>query len=183
MRLNRSFFARDTLIVAEELIGQHLYVRTNGELRVGRIVETEAYQGPEDLAAHSTGGRRTNRTETMFGPPGHAYVYLIYGVWHCLNFVTREIGTPHAVLLRAIEPVQGVAGKTNGPGLLCRSLGIDLRYNGLDLEGDALWLERPSVFRAPTIVTSARIGIGERGAYTHVPWRFHDAASNCVSKR
>lgn len=182
-RLARSFFARDTLVVAEDLIGHHLCVRAHGEVREGRIVETEAYQGPEDLAAHSVGGRRTSRTEAMFGPPGHAYVYLIYGVWHCLNFVTREMGTPHAVLLRAIEPIQGDLGKTNGPGLLCKSMGIDLRHNGMDLEGDALWLERPSVFKAPSVVKSARIGIGDRGVYTHVPWRFHDAESKYVSKR
>lgn len=183
MRLGRSFFARDTLHVARDLIGHHLCVRTNGELRVGRVVETEAYQGPEDLAAHSVGGRRTVRTEAMFGPPGHAYVYLIYGVWHCLNFVTREVGVPHAVLLRALEPVSGNLEKTNGPGLLCRSLGIDLRHNHMDLGGDTLWLEKPDDYRAPQVAASARIGIGDRGAYTSVPWRFHDTHSKYVSKR
>jgi DNA-3-methyladenine glycosylase len=183
VRLTRSFFARDTLQVAEELLGHHLCLRTDGQVRVGRIVETEAYQGPDDLAAHSVGGRRTARTEAMFGPPGHAYVYLIYGVWHCLNFVTRELHTPHAVLLRAVAPVQGLTGKTNGPGLLCRAFGIDLRHNQMDLEGDVLWLERPEPFTLPQVVTSARIGIGDRGAYTTVPWRFHDANSPYVSKR
>lgn len=119
----------------------------------------------------------------MFGPAGHTYVYLIYGVWHCLNFVTREVDTPHAVLLRAIEPIQGTLGKTNGPGLSCRSLGIDLRHNGLDLEGHQVWLERPPSFRTAKLATSARIGIGDRGAYTQVPWRFFDADSKFVSKR
>lgn len=183
MRLGRSFFDRGTLDVARDLIGHHLCVRTNGEVRIGRIVETEAYQGPEDLAAHSVGGRRTPRTEAMFGPPGHAYVYLIYGVWHCLNFVTREAGVPHAVLLRALEPISGIVEKTNGPGLLCRTLGIDLRHNHMDLEGDTLWLERPRDYRTPHVAATARIGIGERGAYTDVPWRFVDAHSKYLSKR
>jgi DNA-3-methyladenine glycosylase len=182
-RVTRPFFDRDTLSVAQDLIGLHLCVRTQCGLRVGRIVETEAYQGPEDLAAHSRGGKMTARTEAMFGPPGHAYVYLIYGVWHCLNFVTREVGTPHAVLLRAVEPIAGLLGKTNGPGLLCRSFDIDLRHNGMDLEGDTLWLEKPVDYATPTIVASARIGIGDRGQYTSVPWRFHDATSKHVSKR
>jgi DNA-3-methyladenine glycosylase len=184
-RLTRPFFARDTLCVAQELLGMHLHVRHETGVQVTRIVETEAYQGPADLAAHSANGRRTARTEVMFGPPGHAYVYLIYGVWHCLNFVTREQDTPHAVLLRAVEPVREVSGKTNGPGLLCRTLGITLKHNGLDLEGDELWLERPRVplYRTAQVHATARIGIGDRGVFTAVPWRFYDAASSFVSKR
>ena len=106
-KLPRSFYARETLTVARELIGLHLVrVGVHGR-QVGRIVETEAYKGPHDLAAHSARGR-TKRTEVMFGPPGHAYVYLIYGFWNCMNVVTAADGVPHAVLIRALEPVDGI---------------------------------------------------------------------------
>lgn len=184
-RVDAAFFANDTLWVAQALLGKYLCLKSEAGLRVGRIVETEAYQGPEDLAAHSAGGRRTARTEVMFGPAGHAYVYLIYGVWHCLNFVTRERDVPHAVLLRAIEPTQNIAESTNGPGLLCRSLGIDLSHNGLALSGSQLWVsEGPSGFdHEPEVRSSARIGIGQRGAYTDLPWRFYDGKSRHVSGR
>ena len=107
--LARSFFARRTLIVARELIGMRLVRVYRGRRLVGRIVETEAYQGPQDLAAHSAHGR-TERNSVMFGSPGHAYVYLIYGMWDCLNVVTREQGVPHAVLIRAVEPVSNIKG-------------------------------------------------------------------------
>src|SRR6185312_14606798 len=157
-KITREFYARDTLTVARELIGMRLVHAQNGTLRVGRIVETEAYQGPEDLAAHSSRGR-TPRTQVMFGPPGHAYVYFIYGFWHCLNVVTEAEGVPHAVLLRALEPVSGIEDKTWGPGLLCRAMHIDKRLNGADLCGGVLWLERPPAaagHRPPRIARSAR---------------------------
>ena len=152
-KLSREFYAtgdraiseeipgRETLSIARDLIGMHLVHNDGGTLRVARIVETEAYMGPQDLAAHSAKGR-TARTEVMFGPPGHAYVYFIYGVWYCLNIVTAAEGVPHAVLLRALEPVSGVEDKTWGPGLLCRAMNINKRLNGADLLGDELWLER-----------------------------------------
>jgi DNA-3-methyladenine glycosylase len=158
-------------------------VRANGVTRrVGRIVETEAYQGPEDLAAHSSRGR-TPRTEIMFGPPGHAYVYFIYGFWHCLNIVTEAEGVPHAVLLRALEPVAGIADKTWGPGLLCRAMDIDKTLNGADLRGDVLWLEKPAdrTRPQPRIARSARIGVDYAGEWARRPWRFYDKDSAYVS--
>jgi len=181
-KITRAFYARNTLTVARELIGMHL-VRADGDtLRTGRIVETEAYQGPEDLAAHSSRGR-TPRTEVMFGPPGHAYVYFIYGFWHCLNLVTEAEGVPHAVLLRALEPVTGIADKTWGPGLLCRAMHIDKGLNGADLCGDALWLEKPPRYgrRPPRIARSARIGVDYAGEWARRPWRFYDRDSRYVS--
>ncbi|HEV2441603.1 MAG TPA: DNA-3-methyladenine glycosylase [Steroidobacteraceae bacterium] len=182
-KITRDFYARDTLTVARELIGMHLVHAHGDALRAGRIVETEAYQGPEDLAAHSSRGR-TPRTEVMFGPPGHAYVYFIYGFWYCLNIVTEAEGVPHAVLLRALEPVSGIEDKTWGPGLLCRAMHIDKRLNGADLCGDVLWLERPRMSdrrRAPRIARSARIGVDYAGEWARRPWRFYDRDSRYVS--
>lgn len=180
VKLPRDFYQRPTLRLARDLIGMHLVHRDGRQLRIGRIVETEAYQGPRDLAAHSAGGRRTARTEVMFGPPGHAYIYFIYGVWHCLNVVSGAAGTPHAVLIRALEPVRALE-RASGPGLLCRAMGIDRALNGADLCGGRLWLERPADFRAPRIARSTRIGIDYAGDWAHKPWRFFDAQSASVS--
>jgi DNA-3-methyladenine glycosylase len=156
-------------------------VHQDGQLRrVGRIVETEAYQGPEDLAAHSSKGR-TARNDVMFGPPGHAYVYFIYGFWYCVNVVTREAGVPHAVLLRAIEPVEGLADKTWGPGLLCRAMNIDRGLNGTDLTGPRLWLERPAQNRPVRVARATRIGVDYSGDWAERPWRFFDKDSPYVS--
>ena len=180
-KLPRSFYARETLVVARELLGMHLiHSRPEGE-QVGRIVETEAYKGPHDLAAHSARGRRTRRTEVMFGPPGHAYVYLIYGFWNCLNIVTAADGMPHAVLLRGLEPVRGITNTTHGPGLLCRALHIDRALNGADLLGDTLWLEKPARYRAPRVGRGPRIGVDYAGDWASKPWRFFDKDSPYVS--
>ena len=177
----RSFFERGTLSVARALIGMHLVHDDGRAVRAGRIVETEAYLGPRDLAAHSARGR-TRRTEVMFGPAGHAYVYFIYGFWNCLNVVTGRPGVPHAVLLRALEPLGSLSESTWGPGLLCRALHIDRRLNGADLRGETLWLEYPST-RAPAvrIARATRIGVDYAGEWAQRPWRFFDRDSPFVS--
>jgi len=177
----RGFFEHGTLSVARALIGMHLLHDDGRMVRAGRIVETEAYQGPRDLAAHSARGR-TRRTEVMFGPPGHAYVYFIYGFWNCLNVVTGRAGVPHAVLLRALEPLGDLSESTWGPGLLCRALHIDRRLNGVDLRGDQLWLEHPPK-RSPAvrIARAARIGVDYAGEWARRPWRFFDRDSPYVS--
>ncbi|HHS96728.1 MAG TPA: DNA-3-methyladenine glycosylase, partial [Chloroflexi bacterium] len=141
-RLRREFFDRDTLEVARDLLGRVLVRVLDGERLSGRIVEVEAYIGEDDRASHARFGP-TERNAAMYGPPGHAYVYLIYGVHHCLNLVTGPEGFPAAVLIRALEPLEGVeqmrglrGGRpdlTNGPGRLCQALGIDLRFDGADL--------------------------------------------------
>ncbi|MGC8518641.1 MAG: DNA-3-methyladenine glycosylase [Steroidobacteraceae bacterium] len=179
-RLTHDFYQQDTLTVAQALLGMHLVRRVDGERRIGRIVETEAYLGPEDRAAHSWRGR-TPRTEVMFGPPGRAYVYLIYGLWNCLNLVTAAEGTPHAVLLRALEPVRGLKSRTSGPGLLCRAMDIDRRLNGAELTGPALWIERPASCPPVRIARSARIGVEYAGDWARRPWRFFDRDSAFVS--
>ena len=165
----RAFFERGTLTVARALIGMHLLHDDGRTVRAGRIVETEAYLGPRDLAAHSARGR-TPRTEVMFGPPGHAYVYFIYGFWHCLNVVTGAPGVPHAVLVRALEPLGGLDERTCGPGLLCRALDIDRRLNGADLRGDVLWIEQPPAGTPPArIARSTRIGVDYAGDWAQRP--------------
>lgn len=158
----------------------HLVHDDGAGLRRGRIVETEAYLGPADLAAHSSRGR-TPRTEVMFGPAGYAYVYFIYGIWYCLNVVAARTGVPQAVLLRALEPLEGVSERTSGPGLLCRAMRIDRRLNGADLLGGELWLERPARRAPVSIGRSTRIGVDYAGDWAARPWRFFDRASCYVS--
>ena len=167
-------------MVARQLIGMHLVHEEGGTRRVGRIVETEAYQGPTDLAAHSARGR-TPRNDVMFGPPGHAYVYFIYGFWYCVNIVTRTEGIPHAVLLRALEPIEGIADKTWGPGLLCRAMNIDRGLNGTDLLGSRMWLEKPPSPKRVRISKATRIGVDYAGDWAKRPWRFFDTDSPYVS--
>lgn len=181
-KLPRSFYARETLKVARELLGMHLVHAGPHGRQVGRIVETEGYKGPEDLAAHSSRGR-TRRTEVMFGPPGHAYVYLIYGFWDCLNVVAVAPGVPQAVLIRGLEPIEGIENTTHGPGLLCRAMHIDRSLNGADLLGDTLWVEAPppSEYRKPRITRSTRIGVDYAGDWARKPWRFFDRDSPYVS--
>jgi DNA-3-methyladenine glycosylase len=178
-KLPREFYARSTLVVARQLIGMHLVHDDGSTRRVGRIVETEAYLGPADLAAHSARGR-TPRNEIMFGPAGHAYVYFIYGFWNCFNVVTREEGVPQAVLLRALEPVAGITDKTWGPGLLCRAMNIDRTLNGADLCGSTLWIERPHEAKR-RVTRATRIGVDYSGEWAQRLWRFFDADSLYVS--
>ena len=159
----------------------HLVHAHGGVQRIGRIVETEAYLGPHDLAAHSARGR-TARTEVMFGPPAHAYVYFIYGMWHCVNVVTQRAGVPQAVLLRALEPLAGISTRASGPGLLCRAMHIDKRLNGADLLGQVLWLEcAPPGAPRTRVARATRVGVDYAGAWAARRWRFFDARSAEVS--
>ena len=162
--LPRAFYDRDTATVARELLGKHLVHVVEGVARVGRIVETEAYLGPHDLAAHSAKGL-TTRTRVMYGPPGHAYVYLVYGLLCCFNVVTEGEGSGSAVLLRALEPVANLEPRTRGPGLLCRAMGIDRRLDGADLLSPALHLVEPGPAPRFAIVRRPRVGVDYAG-----PW-------------
>ena len=181
--LPHSFYARSALEVAPDLLGCLLVREWEGRRLVGRIVEVEAYLGREDAASHAFRGP-TPRSQVMFGPAGMAYVYLIYGVHHCLNVVTGAPGVGQAALIRALEPLAGVEimqrlrGRedvrmlTNGPGKLCQALGVDRRLNGWDLTaGSGLWLERGDL-AGETICTSPRIGIRGADEALNAPWRF-----------
>ncbi len=188
MKLPRDFYARDTLLVARELLGMHLVhvgAGSAGRRRVGRIVETEAYKGADgDRAAHSWRGP-TPRNRVMFGPPGHAYVYFVYGMHFCFNVVTEPEERACAVLVRALEPVEGLSERTSGPALLCRAMGIDRSCNGVDLCGPVLWIEEPdrgaASRRRVRVGRSARIGVDYAGAWAQRPWRFFDRDSTFVS--
>jgi DNA-3-methyladenine glycosylase len=168
--LSKQYFNRPTLIVARSLVGKYL-VRENGHGTVaGRIIEVEAYIGPEDKACHAAKGR-TSRTEVLFGPPGMSYVYLIYGMYHMLNVVTEPAEFPAAVLIRAID----VDGELiDGPGKLCRELGIDRSLHRLDMtNGRSLWFEdRGGNVSKKQVGTFPRIGVDYAGAWAKKPWRF-----------
>ena len=180
-RLPRPFYERDTVLAARELLGKLLVHRVDGVRRIGRIVEVEAYLGPHDLAAHSSKGR-TPRTAVMFGPPGHAYVYMIYGLHFCMNAVTGPQGSGAAVLLRALEPVANVQGRTCGPALLCKAMAIDRRMNGHDLLSDELHIADAPPLPAAAIVSRPRIGVDYAGRWARRRLRFYVKGNRFVSR-
>ncbi len=177
-----SFYERDTISVARELLGAILVrsIPERGLLCAGRIVETEAYLGERDLACHSARGR-TARTEVMYGPAGRAYVYLIYGMHCCFNVVTREAGCPEAVLIRALEPLEGCQGRTDGPGRLCRALEIDRALNGVPLDSAQLFIA-PGEAKRVRILRAPRIGVDYAGRWAGRLLRFFEAENGHVSR-
>jgi DNA-3-methyladenine glycosylase len=181
-KLPRSFYAGDTTEVARALLGMHLVHVRDGIAMRGRIVETEAYLGAHDLASHSSKGI-TPRTSIMYGPPGYAYVYLIYGMHHCMNVVTEAEGHGAAVLLRALEPVEHVEGNTKGPGLLCRALGIDRSLNGHDLLSEHFYIADPGNTRDFNIVTCPRVGVAYAKEWAEADLRFYIEGNPWVSKK
>jgi DNA-3-methyladenine glycosylase len=173
------------LTVARELLGKLLVVPTkNGKRVSGKIVEAEAYRGPQDRAAHSYGGRRTKRTEPMYGIGGTAYVFFVYGMYDQFNVVTNVVDAPHAVLIRALEPVEGIElmrrrrgnqpdhNLTNGPGKLCIALGIDRRLDAADLLGNRVWLEEAAKIPRARMQCGPRVGIDYAEEWRNKPWRF-----------
>lgn len=201
MKLDRDFYRRDPLTLARELLGKILVHNVDGRELRGMIVETEAYLGVVDKAAHSYGGRRTKRVETMYGQPGIAYVYIIYGMYNCFNIVAREVGIPEAVLVRAIEPLGELEqmslnrfnkpyeeltkaqkkGLTNGPGKLCDAMLIDRNLDGEDLCGEKLYIEEGTE-KNISIVTSKRIGIDYAEEAKDFPYRFYIEGNPYVSR-
>jgi len=186
IRLNQEFYNQPTLKVAKELLGKFLVKRINGKILVGKIVETEAYIGPKDLASHASRGK-TKRTEIMFGEPGFWYIYLIYGMYYCLNIVTEHKNYPAAVLIRAVKLISSAEGavtslhlrdskiKTDGPGKLCRAFKIDKNLNGAPAFGknSKLWMEdRGEKIKPSQIKKTPRVGVDYAGEYKDKLWRF-----------
>jgi DNA-3-methyladenine glycosylase len=189
--LPRSFYDRDVLDVAPALVGAILVHRSSDGTTAGRIVECEAYRGPEDLAAHSAGGRRTRRTEAMFGPPGHTYMFLLYGVNWAFNVVVASSGQPHAILVRAVEPIHGLnlmaerrgidphrTTLTNGPGKLTNAMGLDATHYGEDLCAERLFIVRGA---SGTVGVSPRINVDYAGQHALLPWRYYERGNRYVS--
>jgi DNA-3-methyladenine glycosylase len=195
VHLGRDFFARDTLVVARELLGQRLVRMWEGGRISGRIVEVEAYVGEEDQACHARCGR-TERNASMYGLPGHAYVYFVYGMHHCLNIVTQREGFPAAVLIRALEPLEGIEAMrarrggridvelTSGPARLCQALGIDRRLDGVDLcAPDAvLFIEKSGALPDVAVTTGPRVGVRGDEVALAAPWRFYVQDNGYVSR-
>lgn len=183
MRLPKSFYQSDAETIAKKLLGQILVHNFEGQRLRARIVETEAYVGAHDLACHASKGR-TKRTEVMYSKAGTVYVYLIYGMYDMLNIVTGEIDDPQAVLIRAVEPLENVVGKTDGPGKLCKTMSITRQHNKLDLTDEKqsiLYLEKAKTVQ--NMVTTTRIGIDYAKEWKDAPLRFYDDDSRFISKR
>lgn len=191
-RLGRQFFARPTLVVAKDMLGKYLVF----DGRVGRIVETEGYLGPGDLASHARSGP-TPRNRIMFGPPGFVYVYMTYGLHFMLNITTEADGVAGAVLVRALEPILGIDQRTNGPARLTKALGINLSHKGLDITGKTMYLEdRGDPFegsqghsersrmsdKIEEVTETSRVGIEYAGEFAKKPWRFFLKGNKFVSR-
>ena len=193
----REFYTRaNVLEVSRDLLGKLLVVPDeNGKRISGKIVEVEAYRGPEDRASHAYGGRRTKRTETMYGEGGVAYVYFVYGMYNQFNVVTNVRDTPHAILVRALEPVEGIEtmrtrrqshadrNLTSGPGKLCLAMGIDRQLDGADLLGYRIWIEQFETVPRSKITRGPRIGIDYAEEWIEKPWRFWIKGNQYVSRR
>ena len=197
MRLPREFYTRsNVLTVARDLLGKLLVVPADDGQRVaGMIVEVEAYRGPDDRASHAYGGRRTKRTETMYQEGGIAYVYFVYGMYYQFNVVSNVADVPHAILVRALEPLEGLDvmrerrhshpdhNLTNGPGKLCVAMGIDRQLDKADLLADRVWLEEFRKVQPSQIAKGPRIGIDYAEEWIDKPWRFWISDNTYVSRR
>ncbi|MDN5478258.1 MAG: DNA-3-methyladenine glycosylase [Chryseobacterium sp.] len=197
MKLSLSYYLnQDVLFLAKDLLGKVLFTEVNGDITAGIIVETEAYFGVVDKASHAYGGRRTERTETLYSQGGISYVYLCYGIHHLFNVVTSIEGEPHAVLIRAVEPLAGKetmelrrnisADKpavSSGPGSAAKALGINRSFNKKDLTENEIWIEDHGIRYAPEmIVAGPRIGVAYAQEDALLPWRFYVKGNPYVSK-
>lgn len=188
-KLKRDFYERDTLTVANELLGKYLVHHSTEGTTIGKIVETEAYIGPSDPGSHAHKGLRSKRTDVQFGRGGYTYIYQIYGNYFCFNVVTQKIGLPEVVLIRALEPIEGIelmakrrrlaeiidnniANLTNGPAKLCMAMGINKSLYGVDLCGDILFIAFFNPKAEFIVVTAPRINIDYAGEAKSYPWRF-----------
>lgn len=197
MKLEPEYYLnQDAVFLAKDLLGKVLYTKINNEITAGIIVETEAYFGIKDKASHAYGGRRTNRTDTMYGQGGIAYVYLCYGMHNLFNVVSSVKDEPHAILIRAIEPLIGKeiieerrnmpftkSAISSGPGSAAKALGIDRSFNAKDLNGIEVWIEDQSInYTDDEISVSPRVGIAYAQEHALLPWRFFVKGNKYVSK-
>jgi DNA-3-methyladenine glycosylase len=197
MKLPQTFYeSNDVVNISKQLLGKYLYTYIDGEITGGFIVETEAYNGIIDRASHAYGNRKTQRTQTMFEHGGIAYVYLCYGIHEMFNIVTSTNGEPHAVLIRAIQPTEGIEAMlyrrnmatiksniTSGPGSVAKALGISRSVNGISLQSDDLWLEDKGLtFTDDAIAAVPRVGVGYAEDDALLPYRFYVKGNPYVSK-
>lgn len=197
VKLEFSYYLnQDVIFLAKDLLGKVLFTQIDGEISAGIIVETEAYFGVQDKASHAYGGRRTNRTETLYNHGGISYVYLCYGIHNLFNIVSSVEGEPHAVLIRAIEPLVGIdiiearrnmsatkAAISSGPGSAAKALGIDRSFNEKDLTGEEIWVEDHGIrYPDDTIVALPRVGVAYAQEDALLPWRFFVKGNKYVSK-
>ena len=197
VKLQYSYYLNpDVLFLAKDLLGKVLFTQIDGQKTAGIIVETEAYFGVQDKASHAYGGRRTNRTETLYSTGGISYVYLCYGMHHLFNIVSSVEGEPHAVLIRAIEPLTGKeimearrnmpvtkAAISSGPGSAAKALGINRTFNQKDLAGEEIWVEDHGIrYEEDEIAATPRVGVAYAQEDALLPWRFFVKHNKYVSK-
>ena len=196
MKLQKEFYTReDTLTIARELLGKYVYTHFDGILTGGIIVETEAYMGPHDAGSHAFNGRRTSRNETMYAEGGLTYMYICYGIHDMLNIVTGSAGSSHAILIRAIEPTDGIETMqfrrgnvplkrlATGPGALAKALGLRKHHDAYDLNSTEIWIEdKELIIPEKKIKATGRVGLGCKDPYLTIPWRFIIEGNPFVSK-
>lgn len=198
MKIPSSWFLQnDVVTLSKEILGKYLYTAIDGEVTGGRIVETEAYKGPEDRGSHAFGNRNTDRTRVMFGPGGYSYVYLCYGIHHLFNIVSGEPGNPHAILIRGLEPTEGLDIMLRrrsllkpsyrisaGPGAVAQALGLDRRHTNLPVDGSAIWIEEKDdkPVEPGQIECRPRVGMNFEGTYHSIAWRFSIKGNAWVSR-
>lgn len=195
-KLPTEFYLReDVLLIARQLLGKKLCTNVDGLFSSGIIVEAEAYNGPEDLGSHAYNNKRTSRNEIMYAQGGVVYMYICYGIHDMLNIVTGAEESSHAILIRALQPVDGISimqqrrgmgdlkKLCKGPGALAKAMGLTKLHNGISLQGNEIWIEDYDVLPPGEIVETARVGLNIEGIYKSIPWRFYIKGSPYISKK
>jgi DNA-3-methyladenine glycosylase len=195
-KLSPDFYTQEnTLSVCRQLLGKKLCTLIDGILTCGIIVETEAYRGPEDLGSHAYNNRRTTRNDVMYAEGGVVYMYICYGIHDMLNIVTGKEGSSHAILIRALQPTEGIPEMRarrgtqdlkrlcKGPGALAKALGLSKKHNGTSLQSDVIWVEDTPALSAEHIVETSRVGLNIQGVYRDIPWRFYIKGNPFISRK
>lgn len=195
-KLSADFYKQDdTLLIARQLLGKKLCTSIDGIFTSGLIVETEAYRGPDDLGSHAYNNKRTSRNDIMYAEGGVAYMYICYGIHDMLNFVTGKEGSSHAVLIRALQPLDGMEHMVErrgiqdikrlckGPGALARAMGLNKTHNGMSLQSKVIWVEDFPDIPYDNILETARVGLNIQGAYRDIPWRFYIKGNQFISRK